>query len=180
MSVVYGERGLSSMEFWRQARILEKIFMNLLLHDFGIKSRSRQPEFYASVLKMEEVDAKQFADLCEKYHITKITDRFPEWMIETRRTQVLEILQRMKRCIRDANEVYPYYESEFYERRKYQDDAIRACGELYDVFTACYDTLPIDADRYDRITIEIEKEATLLKGWRKSDNRILKQIRNRR
>ena len=128
---------------------------------------------------MSEEDRKTFKELCEKYQITRITDDFPEWLIKRYRDGVLDILAKIKRNIRDANEVYPYFESEFYERRKYQDDAIRACGELYDIFTLCKGTLPIDAERYDRFVQKIEYETTLLKGWRKSDNRILKQIQKR-
>ena len=179
MSVVYGERGLSKMEFWKHLCRMEKEIIFLLLHDFGMKNRSREPDFYCRILKMSEEDRKTFKELCEKYQITRITDDFPEWLITRYRDGVLDILAKIKRNIRDANEVYPYFESEFYERRRYHDDAIRACGELYDIFTLCKGTLPIDAERYDRFVQKIEYETTLLKGWRKSDNRILKQIQKR-
>ena len=179
MSVVYGKRGLSEMEFWKHLCRMEKDMIFLLLHDFGVKNRSREPDFYCRILKFSEEDAKIFKELCDKYSIAKITDDYPEWLINRYRDRILDILAAMKQNIRDANEVYPYYESEFYERRKYQDDAIRECGELYDIFTLCKETLPIDIERYERFVQKIEREATLLKGWRKSDNRILKQIQKR-
>ena len=179
MSVVYGKRGLSEMEFWKHLCRMEKEIIFLLLHDFGVKNRTRDPDFFCKVLRMSEEDRKTLKELCEKYKITKITDDYPEWLINRYRDKVLDTLARIKQNIRDANEVYPYFESEFYDRRRYQDDAIRECGELYDIFTLCKGTLPIDADRYDRFVNQIEREATLLKGWRKSDNRILKQIRKR-
>jgi hypothetical protein len=158
---------------------MEKDIIFLLLHDFGVKNRSREPDFYCRILKMSDEDRQAFKELCEKYQITRITDDFPEWLIRRYRDEVLDILAKIKRNIRDANEVYPYFEAEFWDRRKYQDDAIRACGELYDIFTLCKGTLPIDADRYERFVQRIEYEVNLLKGWRKSDNRIIRQIRKR-
>ena len=179
MSVVYGDRGLSDMEFWKQLCRLEKDIIFLLLHDFGVKNRSREPDFYCRILKFTEEDRKAFTELCEKYGISKVTDNYPEWLINRYRDKVLDILAKIKQNIRDANEVYPYYASEYYKRRDYQDDAIRECGELYDIFTLCKETLPIDADRYERFVKRIEYVATLLTGWRKSDNRIIRQIRKR-
>ncbi len=167
------------MEFWKQICRIEKNMIFLLLHDFGVKNRSREPDFVSHALKFSEEDRAMFMALCEKYSISKITDDYPEWLITRYRDRVLDTLASIKQNIRDANEVYPYYESEFYERRKYQDDAIRGCGELYDIFTLCKETLPVDAEKYERFVKHIEHEATLLKGWRKSDNRILKQIRQR-
>ena len=179
MSVVYGKRGLSSMEFWKQLCRLEKEMIFLLLHDFGVRSRSRQPDFFAKILKMTDEDKRTLLEICEKYSIAKITDDYPEWLINRYRDRVLDTLTRIKQNVRDANEVYPYFESEFYDRRRYQDDAIRECGELYDIFTLCKETLPVDADRYERLVQKIEQVATLLRGWRKSDNRILRQIQKR-
>lgn len=37
--------------------------------------------------------------------------------------------------------------------------------------------IPVDAQKYMRYVDMIEKEIALLKGWRKSDNKILKRIR---
>lgn len=179
MSVVYGERGLSNMEFWKQLCKMEKDMIFLLLHDFGVKNRSREPDFFFNIMNFSEEDKLKMRMLCIKYDITKITDTYPEWLITRYRDMILNILTKIKQNIRDANEVYPYYESEFYDRRRYQDDAIRACGELYDVFTLCRNTLPVDAERYDRFVDQIEYVSTLLKGWRKADNRILRQIKQR-
>ena len=37
--------------------------------------------------------------------------------------------------------------------------------------------IPVDAQKYMRYVDMIEKEIALLKGWRKSDNKILKKIK---
>ncbi len=179
MSVVYGERGLSAMEFWKQVCRLEKDIIFILLHDFGIKNRTKTPDFYTRILNFTEEDAAKLKELCDKYNITKITDQYPEWLIKYFRETILKIITQLKQNIRDANEVYPYYESEYYTRRYFQDNAIRKCGELYDIFTVCKDALPVDAERFERFVARIENIATLLKKWRKSDNRILREIKKR-
>ena len=179
MSVVYGKRGLSETEYWKELRALERDFRLCLLRDFGVKRRTREPEWYISTLQMTPDHARQFRDLCAEYGIEKITDRFPEWIVDEMRHEIIEVMKRLKRNVRDAYDVYPYYEVEYFKRRTYQDDAIRACGELYDVFTACKDTFPIDAERYDRYVEKIQHVCDLLKAWRKRENQILKQIRER-
>lgn len=179
MSVVYSKRGLSEMEFWKQLLKIEKLFIIFLLKDFGVKNRSREPEFYIKAYKMSDEDAEEFTKLCDSYGIAKITDNYPEWLIEKFRSDLLEILQRLKRNIRDANDVIPAFESEYYERRYYQDEAIRCCGELYDEFSLIKDILHVDPEKYMRYVGMIEYEATLLKGWRKADNKLLRQIKKK-
>ncbi len=179
MSVVYGKRGLSQMEFWKMINKIEKEIIFLLLHDFGVKTRTRSPQFYASVEHMNEADVEQFKSICDKYHMQSIEDEYPAWLIEYLRDTTIRTIAKIKRNIRDANEVYPFYESEFYTRRHYQDEALRACGELYDIFTLAVETLHADPDKYGTYVKDIERLATLLKGWRKGDNRILRQIRKR-
>ena len=179
MSVVYGKRGLSEMEFWKQLCRLETDIIFLLLHDFGVKNRSREPDFFCNILRFSEEDKAKLRMLCAKYDITKITDTYPEWLITRYRERILDIFTSIKKNIRYANEIRPYFENEFFDRRKYQNDAIRGCGELYDAFTLCKETLPVDADRYERFVGRIERITDLLIRWRKSDNRILRQIRRR-
>ena len=48
---------------------------------------------------------------------------------------------------------------------------------LYDEFTDIKRDLPIKAEKYRGIVEKIETERKLLKGWRKSDNRIAKRLK---
>ena len=52
-------------------------------------------------------------------------------------------------------------------------DKVRSVKSLYGV----PGMEPVDAQKYIRYVEMIEKEIALLKGWRKSDNKILKKIR---
>ena len=65
MSVVYGDRGLSKMEFWKQFCRLEADIMSYLLRDFGVKNRTREPEFYAKIYNFSKDDTEVFTRLCQ-------------------------------------------------------------------------------------------------------------------
>ena len=179
MSVPLSERNLSQMEFWKNANALEKELAFIVMKDFGIKPRVKDVNFYSKTYKMESEDATKFNELCEQYHITRVTEDYPSWLIEYYRHHTLELLADLKENIRSANEVYPYYREEYIVRREYQNEAIRCCGKLYDTFTMIKNTLSIDPDKYMGVIEKIERERALLKGWRKSDNKIMAQIRKR-
>lgn len=72
---------------------------------------------------------------------------------------------------------YPVCESEFYDRRNFQNHAIGNCEQLLQEMQYIISIIPVDAQKYIRYVEMIEKEIALLKGWRKSDNKILKKIR---
>ena len=178
-SVPLSERNLSQMEFWKNANALEKELAFIVMKDFGIKPRMKDANFFSKTYNMQEEDAAKFNALCEQYKITRVTEDYPTWIMDYHRRRILELLTSMKENIRCANEVYPYYREEYITRREYQNEAIRCCGKLYDAFTTVKNTLSIDPDKYMDVVEKIERERALLKGWRKSDNRIMAQIRKR-
>lgn len=55
--------------------------------------------------------------------------------------------------------------------------AIGNCEQLLQEMQYIISIIPVDAQKYIRYVEMIEKEIALLKGWRKSDNKILKKIR---
>ena len=167
------------MEFWKNACALEKQMVFIVLHDFGIKPRVREPNFFAKVYKMKAEDAITFNGICEQYGIIRTTEDYPEWLMEMLRKTIIEKLMELKENIRSANEIYPYYRQEYIDRRRYQDEAIRCCGKLYDSFTLVKEMLSINPDKYMSVVEKIERERDLLTGWRKADNRIMAQIRKR-
>ena len=167
------------MEFWKVANALEKELVFIAMKDFGIKPRAREPNFFSKVYNMKAEDALQFNGLCEQYGIKRVTEDYPSWLLEYHRRHIIELLADLKENIRSANEVYPYYRAEYIARRGYQDEAIRCCGKLYDAFTTIKNTLFINPDKYMGVVEKIERLRSLLKGWRKSDNRIIQQIAKR-
>ena len=180
MSVVYGDRGLATLEVWKHMLKIEREVRSSLLRDFGIKSRAREPDFYSKVYKMEPKDGAAFEFLCDKYGLISAVDEYPQWMVEDYRHALLSIIRNIKQNIRAANDIYPYYRFEYEERRKHQNLAIGGCGQLYDEFTSIKESpLPVKAATFMRYTEMIEHEADLLKGWRKSDNHMMREIRKR-
>ena len=167
------------MEFWKNACSIEKELAFIVLKDFGIKPRTRDPDFYAKAYRMNAEDASALQELCEKYGIKKVSESYPDWIIDYHRKRIIELVAELKENIRCANEVYPYYREEYIDRRRYQDEAIRCCGKLYDAFTLVKEMFSIDPDKYMGVVEKIEREGALLKGWRKSDNKIIAQIRKR-
>ena len=106
-----------------------------------------------------------------------IVEEYPMWLIDKMRTNVLNICHSMIMNITQANTIYPMSEEEFHDRRNFQNHAIGNCEQLLQEMQYIISIIPVDAQKYMRYVDMIEKEITLLKGWRKSDNKILKRIR---
>lgn len=176
MSVVASKRGLSGMEFWKNIDLLGREIREIVGRDFGIKPRTREPENLARVYKMAESDREVLVDICQKYGIERVAETYPAWKLERYRNRLMDLVSGIKADIRSANDVYPYYWEEYIDRRRFQDNAIRKCGMLYDEFTDIKRDLPIKAEKYMSLVEKIEKERKLLKGWRKSDNHIARRL----
>ena len=69
-------------------------------------------------------------------------------------------------------EFYAKNESELQTRRHYQTEAIINCQQLIQELQFAEDSLPINAEKLLPYVEAIGFEITLLKGWRKSDNKI--------
>lgn len=65
------------------------------------------------------------------------------------------------------------------ERRIHQDLALGHCENLIQELQYIITTLPVNIEKYENITNMIIQEQALIKGWRKSDNKIRKSILNR-
>lgn len=167
------------MEFFHQAYLLRREVTTLLLHDFGVKNRAREPDFYARIYEMSEGDAQDLARLCENYGIARIADEWPSWLIDEFRRGAMTALMDLVKNITAANSCYPVHVFEYEQRRSYQNAAIANVEELEQVLQYACEVLPVDVNRYMRIIGRCEREIALLKGWRKSDNKILNRIKKR-
>ncbi|MBQ6568572.1 MAG: hypothetical protein IJL80_16120, partial [Treponema sp.] len=58
----------------------------------------------------------------------------------------------------------------------YQNAAIISCQQIIQELQFCEDSLPIKAEKLLPYVEAVGLEITLLKGWRKSDNRIWEQV----
>ncbi len=171
------KRELSDMEFYKVAIRMRKEITFLLLRDFGIKNKIRKAS--AVTNGMSEEDASVFRSLVEKYDCAYILEEYPSWLVDKMRSSVLDILQQLMMNIRQANTIYPTNESECYDKRNIQNHAIGNCEQLLEEMQYIISVVPTDANKYMRYVDMIEKEIALLKGWRKSGNEKLKEIRGK-
>ncbi len=177
-SVPNSRRNLSNLEFYRTATRLRREITALLLRDFGVKDKVRNTKIVAKEHRMTPEDEEALKALLEKYGIEKnIIDEYPDWLIDKMRSSIMDILRNLILNIRAANIIYPTSEAEFFERRIRQDRAIGNCEQLDEEMQYIISVIPVDAQKYMRYTDMIEKEEALLRGWRKSDNKILTRIR---
>lgn len=174
MSVLKRKRSFSNLEYYHNAIELRKDITFLLLRDFGIKNKIRK---VASFTKdMTEDDAKQFTALTEKYNYSNILEEYPNWLIDKMRNNILNILYLMIMNITQAFSIIPVNKEELCERRNFQNRAIGNCEQLLQEMQYIISILPVDANKYIPYVKQIEEEISLLKSWKKKDNKIYKNL----
>ena len=104
---------------------------------------------------------------------------FVEWFIPDEQKAIIQITRDMVHEIFLANEICPQFISECDERRIHQDLALGYCENLIQELQYIITTLPVNIEKYENITNMIMQEQVLIKGWRKSDNKIRKSILDR-
>lgn len=176
MSVIKNKRSLSDLEFFHNAIKLRKNMTDLLLRDFGVKARQRDPHIYPKRFAMDKEDGERFLELCDKYKITSIVDDYPKWLIDEFRESILLNLRELLANITAANSIYPTCMIELDERRIRQDRAIANCEVLLQEMSYALSVLPVDVNKYMGYVDMIQREIALLKGWRKSDNKLKNRL----
>ena len=177
MSVIKNKRSLSELEFFHNAIRLRKEMTGLLLRDFGVKARNKDTQVFPKLYKMDKDDGKVFLELCEKYKIVSTLETYPEWLIREFRESILMNLRELIKNITCANSIYPACLAELTERRICQDRAIGNCETLLQEMAYAMSVLPNDANKYMHYVDMIQREIALLKGWRKSDNKLKSKLK---
>ena len=172
MSVVKSKRSMSSLEFFHNAILLRKDITKLLMRDFGVKTFHRNIHFVADVHDFEKEDAEVVQQIFDKYDLDRIQQIF-----DKERIYFMDILRSLFKNIVKANSIYPVNMNEYYERRNYQNSAIGDCEDLLQEMQYILTIMPVNAEKYMKYVEMIEKEIALLKGWRKSDNKIVARLK---
>lgn len=175
MSVLKRKRNISKMEFYHNAIKLRLMITEFLLKDFGIKSRRRNLEFAKDVYDIEDVE--EIENILSAYDLkNSFIDNFPSWLIDKERDYFMDLLRSLMKNICSANTIHITNKEEYYMRRNYQTQAICDCENLLqEMQYIIYVTHP-NVEKYMPYVDIIEKEIALLKGWRKSDNKIMKSL----
>lgn len=178
MSVPVSKRTLSDLEFYHNAFNLRLNITNLLLRDFAIKDKIRNLQVLQGMRGMTDEDTRALGEISERYGFSKpVIERYPEWLINHFRCVILDLLRDMMHNITGANSIYAVSEADYYERRRLQTSAIIACENLLQEMQYIIHVIPCNIEKFMPYVEMIDREVALLKGWRKSDNRILRQIR---
>ncbi|MBO6178542.1 MAG: hypothetical protein J6M62_03660 [Selenomonadaceae bacterium] len=175
MAVLARFRRESKYKFYTNALKLRKEITQLMLRDFGAKKTIRN--YRINTDKMEPQDADLLLGIMERYGLSTFPGDFPLWLIEKFRDSVWDILRDLHINITKAYTIWATNEAEANERRIYQDRAIAACENLLQEFQLVIDVLPVKAEKYMRYVDMVEEEISLLKGWRKADNKKNKTLK---
>lgn len=165
------------MDFYINAINIRKELTLLMIRDFGIKQTLRDITKVKGRKEMTEEDIETLNKLVEKYHYINVIANYPEWMINKMRENIFKLTSDLIENIVQANSIYPAYEPEYYDRRIFQDHAIGNCEHLLQEMQYIISIIPVDINKYQRYVQMIEREIALLKGWRKNNNKILRNLR---
>ena len=174
MSVVASHRNISKVKYFNLALKIHDALYNLVLQDFGFKSKTK--DFYAYVRKadMSAEDTELFKEICNKYDIDLECD-FPLWMIDHYRERLLTTLDNFLDALTRAYSVFPNSVFEFNLRRGYQWECIEDLEVCLQTLNSIIRMIPIKADRkqkYLTYASMIDDELYLLRQWKKSCNKL--------
>ena len=173
------ERKHSNFQILADVKKIRNSIVSLCLRDFGVKSRSRSPEFYARVYKMDESDGASFVKLLNKYDVcSQILDEYPQWYIDELRTALIKTAFELVRCVEISN-IYPVTLFECNLRREYQDKALACLFDLYQWLDLAAISLPLDKTKFVSYCEDIEKAIASIKSLRKSDNALRYKIKDK-
>lgn len=173
MSVLKANQKPSPFEVEHYAYKIRTVITDLALRKFGLKEyvEKPKPETY-SKWSQQQKDGydKSVAKNKERY------EAFIEWFIPDEQKSILNLCRNMIHEIFLANEIYQQHLCECDERRLHQDLAIGYCENLIQELQYVITTLHVNIEKYETITKMIVHEQQLIKGWRKSDNKVRKKI----
>lgn len=176
MSVVKGKRKQSQFEVFHHLTKIRQQITDLLLRDFGYsfeKFHKKLERKYGGK-PFEELDDSKKSDYLRQ---KKRHEAFDEWYISQERTVIIECLHSLNEHVYTANSIYPTCKEELIERRIHQDVAIGQCYRLIQELQYAIETLPVDVNVYLRFAEDIEKEISLIKGWRQADNKFKRNFK---
>ena len=171
MSVPAWKRKPSEFKVHSQLTKMRKEVTDLALRDFGWRKdkEAKRIERLFNNRKFEQLNPE------EQERYTKLQERneaFAEWFIKDEREYIIHDIRTLDTEVSLANNIYPQYIEELIERRKHQDLAIGYCTDLVQELQYINETLPIDNNKYHTLIDMVNEEVLLLKGWRKSDNKL--------
>ncbi len=100
-------------------------------------------------------------------------DYMDEYVLRDERDEILHNVRQAAACLEMANNIEPLNTRELFERRLYQDKAIGYLCRIEQELDFIIDTLgkKINVNKYMASVDMIEKEVSLIRKWRSSDDK---------
>ena len=177
MSVLKSKRGVSCMEFYHNALALRKYVTFRLLKDFGIKNTVRDKVHFLHTENLSDIDKKKLCELLQQCDYNATIEEYPAWFISREREYISDLCRKLIAYITSANAIYITNEQESTQRRQLQNLAIATVEILIQELTFITEIIPsTQADQLKPFIEMSTREIALLKGWRKSDNKVRKSL----
>lgn len=175
MSVPKSKQSISDFEFYIKLQSLYIDIVRFLAKEFGERVSTNDLRLFTAKAKMEPQDIDDFNYLIDKYKID-IQSSYPLYIINYFRSKILECLDMTLSCTIQANSIYPYNTSEYYNRRNLQDFAIANLELLKQRFILLVKIFNIQSkdtlNKYIYYNDRIDEVIKLLKDWRKENNKL--------
>lgn len=172
MAVLKSQRNLSSMEFYHVALDLRKYLTMFLLRDFGLKDKIHDKTYFIPVDKLSVLDRKTLSELLHKCDHTVVVTSMPYWLIRQEQEFFSSKCRDLISAISSANNIYMQTLADVDQRRCFQNEAVCIVENLIQelqYLVTVFDT-PCTKSLENYINMS-QRELSLLKGWRKSDNK---------
>ena len=170
MSVLKNLRNLSDMEFYKVSKEIRNQIIKWSLYNFGAKYKLKDIKVFLK--NIDDEDKEEINKILEKYKTDKAFNlAIPDWLFDKERGKLHDICYSMTDNIIHANEIYVTSEEEYQLRRCFQDKAIADCYQLYTELEIMSDNIPMNLNTLIGIFELIDREITLLRGWKGSDKK---------
>lgn len=177
MTVLKSQRQVSKMEFLHNAYDLRKYVTFRLLKDFGIKDRVRDTTYFIDPKNLDDTRRKTLSKLLNECDCKAALESYPQWFIASEREYLHNLCRQMIANILAANQTYVVTTADINARREYQNKAITATELILQEMQFLLGVIPqIDANKLTPLIEMADREIALLKGWRKSDNKLRAKI----
>jgi hypothetical protein len=171
------KRKKSGVEFISKFHMIRKNIILILMRDFGIKARSYSVSLLEDIYEIDPEDKEILEAIAYKYGIDSgIVDKYPAWLIDGWRNEIMMILNNIGIEIECANAIYITNLDEYYLRRNHWDNAIGYIYALKDKLHEVISCIKVRVNAYEDVFRLIGDELRLIKSVRKSDNKLLSKL----
>lgn len=177
MSVYKSERGISKMEFMHNAIKIRNFLTFRVLKDFGLKKKVKDKTYFIDTTTLTPDERNALSKALAKTELNISIEEYPAWFIDRERVYILDLCRDMYQYITVANNIYISTVEEGIQRRQYQNLAITCVERLIQELQYLMNIIPtVQANQLIPFIEMSQREIALLKGWRKSDNKLRKEV----